>query len=278
MKIHILQCGEISVAPGVISRGRGGNMGVASQLLASGARRVTRPVFAYLIEHPRGLILVDTGWAREVSPQGVYDASAARAALSAPLAAFYRPTLPLGASAYEQLSARGIRPEDIALIILTHLDPDHVSGLRPLAAARRIILPEDEYFWSCRTVYKLRQPPRLWMDLPIERVYYRGFPGVPNNWAADVFGDGTLYLVNLPGHTDGMAAVVAVSGGRFALFCADAAFSRRAVDELDVPGFGFDEGLQLKSLEWVRDMSRRPGCAGVFASHDAQVKPGLIEI
>lgn len=139
-------------------------------------------------------------------------------------------------------------------------------------------MPEDEYFWSCRTVYKLRQPWKLWIDLPIERVFYRGFPDVPNSWAIDVFSNGSLYMVNLPGHTDGMAAVVAVNGRRFALMCADAAYTRRAWESDAAPGFGFDAGLQRKSLEWVRQMSRRPGCAGVFASHDAAVMPQIVEV
>ena len=34
------------------------------------------PVSAYLIEHPEGRILVDTGWHREMSPDGFYDRKA----------------------------------------------------------------------------------------------------------------------------------------------------------------------------------------------------------
>lgn len=278
MKIHILHCGSISVAPSVIDGGRVTLRSSAQQLLAPEGRRVTLPVSAYLIEHPRGLVLVDAGWCRDISPEGVYDAKAARAVLGGQLAAFYRPALGPGQAVHEQLAALGIRPQDLKLVIVTHLDPDHVSGVRHVAGAKRIIMPEDEYFWSCRTVYKLRQPWKLWIDLPTERVFYRGFPDVPNSWAIDVFSDGSLYMVNLPGHTDGMAAVVAVNGRRFALMCADAAYTRRAWEGDAAPGFGFDAGLQRKSLEWVRHMSRRPGCAGVFASHDATVMPQIVEV
>lgn len=278
MRIHILHCGSVMLPRALVEgEGRGARM-AGLPLAVPGAARVTLPVSAYLIEHPRGLVLVDCGWCREVSPDGVYDARAARRALGAAVADFYRPTLPAGQAVHEQLAALGIAPHDLELVILTHLDPDHVSGVRHVADAKRIIVPEDEYFWSCRTVYKLRQPWKLWMDVPLERVFYRGFGGVPNNWAIDVFGDGTLFMVNLPGHTDGMAGVVAVNGQRFALLCADAGFTRRAWEREEAPGFGFDAGLQRKSLKWVREMEQRAGCAGVFASHDADIAPQTIEI
>ncbi len=34
------------------------------------------PVSCYLVEHPKGRILVDTGWHRDMSPDGVYDKKA----------------------------------------------------------------------------------------------------------------------------------------------------------------------------------------------------------
>ncbi|MBP3539337.1 MAG: N-acyl homoserine lactonase family protein [Oscillospiraceae bacterium] len=278
VKIHVLHCGTIRVSPNVVDIGRNTRLSnTAAQILTPDSRRITLPVSAYLIEHQHGLILVDCGWRRDISPNGVYDEKAARALLSPQLAAFYRPVVEPGQAIHEQLAAMGIKPSDLELVIITHLDPDHVSGVVHLHGARRIIVPEDEYFWSCRTVYKMRQPWKLWIDEPIERVYYRGFPDVPNSWAVDIFGDGTLYMVNLPGHTDGMAGIVAVNGKRFSLMCADAGFNRRSWEELIVPGFGFDEKRQLKSLEWVRDMSRRPGCAAVLASHDADIKPQIIK-
>ena len=278
MKIHILHCGSISLSKSALEASGSSAADTAKQILASDKQRVTMPVAAYLIEHPRGPVLVDTGWCRDISPNGVYDAKAARSVLGPALASFYRPQIGEGQTVDEQLKKLGIRTSELEAVLLTHLDADHVAGLKHVADAKRIILPEDEYFWSCRTVYKLRQPWKLWQSYPIERIYYRGFPDVPNNWAFDVFGDGTVYMVNLPGHTDGMAGIVVVSGRRFVLLCADAAFNSSSWENLTVPGFGFDRDLQLKCLKWIRDMSRRPGCAAVLASHDAAVSPGVIEI
>ena len=277
MKLHLLRCGSMSVSSAVPFGNRISLGNTARQLLAPVSKRLELPVWTFLIEHPRGPVLVDTGWCRELSPAGVYDAEAAAKLLPGYLAAFYRPTLPAGEAIHEQLAALGLQPSDLAAVLLTHLDPDHVAGLRHLAGARRVILPEDEYFWACRTVYKARQPWSLWMDTPMERPYYRASTLGPNHWAIDVFGDESLLMVNVPGHTDGQAAVLIRSGKRFVLLAADAAFSPRNWQEEITPGFGFDRQRQLASLRWLREMAEDPACAGVFCSHDPALQPGLFE-
>ncbi len=278
MKIHLFSCGTIRVARTVPYGNRISLRDSAGQLLAPDRERLTLPVWCFLIEHPKGLLLVDTGWCREISPLGVYDPAAVRRILPAQLAALFRPCLPEGMAIHEQLAERGIRPEDLEAVLLTHLDADHVAGLRQLKGARRIVLPEDEYFWSCRAVYKARQPQSLWLDIPMERPYYRGSPLGPNRWAFDLFGDGSVQMVNVPGHTDGQAAVLLRSGGRFVLLAADAAFSPRNWQEGITPGFGFDREQQRKSLRWIGEMAREPGCAAVLCSHDPELAPGTIAI
>ena len=276
MKIHILHCGYIRVSETVPYGGRIDLRSTAKQLTAPERDRLTLPVCVYLIEHPRGLLLVDTGWCREISPEGVYDPKAVRTVLPAHLAALFRPWLPAGMAVDEQLAAMGIRPEELEAVLLTHLDADHVAGLKSVSGAKRIVLPEDEYFWSCRTVYKARQPQGLWLQYPMERPYYRGSPLGPNHWVIDLFGDGSVQLVNVPGHTDGQAAILVRNGGRFVLLAADAAFSPRNWQEEITPGFGFDRERQLQSLRWIAETAADPACAAVLCSHDPSVKPGVV--
>ena len=276
MNIHLLQCGSILVDPSVPFGGRLDLTEAARRLSAPDRKRITLPVFTFLIEHPKGLILVDTGWCREISPQGVYDPKAVSALLPAHMAALLRPTLPEGMAIHEQLAALGIRPEDLDYVLLTHLDADHVAGLRHVSRAKHIVLPEYEYYWSCRTVYKTRQPQSLWLQYPMERPFYRGSPLGPNHWAIDLFGDESVQMVNVPGHTEGQAAILVRSGKRFVLLAADAAFSRRNWQENIVPGFGFARDFQRKSLRWIAEMAADPCCAAVLCSHDPELKPGVI--
>ena len=278
LKIHVLHCGYIQVSETVPYGNAIDLKNTGKQLLTPAEKRVTLPVCVYLAEHPKGLLLFDTGWCRDISPEGVYDEKAVRRVLPGHLAAFYRPWLPTGMAVHEQLAAMGIRPRDLEYVILSHLDPDHVAGLRHLQGARHILLPEDEYFWSCRTVYKARQPRNLWIDYPIERRFYRGSPLGPNRWAIDLFDDESVQLVNVPGHTDGQAAVILRNGKRFVLLAADAAFSPRNWQEGITPGYGFAKKWQQKSLRWIAETAEDPGCAAVLCSHDSAVQPQTIEV
>ena len=248
MKIHILQCGSIRVDPTVPFGKRLDLIEAARQLTAPDKNRITLPVFTYLIEHPKGLILVDTGLCREISPRGVYDAKAAATVLPPRMAALLHPSLPEGMAIHEQLAGMGLAPEDLDYVLLTHLDVDHVAGLRHVSRAKHIVLPEYEYYWSCRTVYKMRQPQDLWIQYPMERPFYRGSAMGPNHWVIDLFGDESIQLVNVPGHTEGQAAIIVRNGGKFVLLTADAAFSPRNWQESIVPGFGFARDSPTKCL------------------------------
>ena len=278
MKLHVLHCGYIRLDESAAFGNRVNLKNTARQLLTPDSRRLTLPVSCYLIEHPHGLVLVDTGLSREVSPAGAYDAKAAAAHLPPQLAAFYHPYVPAGMTAAEQLKAMGIRPEDLSLIVLTHLDADHVMGLKSLRGAKKILLPEDEYFWSCRTVYKLRQPRSLWIDMPIERFFYRGSPLGTNRWAWDLFGDESVTVVNLPGHTDGLGAVRVQSGSRFVWLAADAALDRENLRTLRAPGFSFDQTLSQKALAYLSAQERESGCAGVLLSHDREERRAALRL
>ena len=199
MKIHILNCGYIRIHEDLPYGGGSAMTDLRKAVMAPDSRRVTLPVFAYLIEHPAGLFLVDTGWSRDISPDGVFDPKAVRKVLPAQLAAMYHPHVPKGMAIDEQLRQMGIKQEDIDVVLITHLDPDHVSGLRSVSRAKRIVIPEDEAYWSVRTKYRVRQPEMFWDIDGAERVFFRGHLLGPMNKAIDVTGDGSIMMVNLPG-------------------------------------------------------------------------------
>lgn len=74
MRIHVLHTGEVHVSPYLPVGGDHCSTIKASGLTAPKSKRL--PVSAYLIERPKDRILFDTGWHREMSPDGVYDKKA----------------------------------------------------------------------------------------------------------------------------------------------------------------------------------------------------------
>lgn len=278
IRIQLLCCGSIAISREALLGGRDGLTSILRQAAAPLSERVTLPCYCYLIEHPKGLILVDTGVGRAFSPDGVFDGKASSALIGKALTAYLHPSVAAGESISEQLSSRGVKPSDLDLVLLTHLDADHVGGLHELRGAKRFLLPEDEYFWSCRTVYKLRQPCPLWMDMPLERFWYRGSPLGTNRWAYDLFGDESVMLINLPGHTDGLCAVMIRNGKSFVLLASDAALCRENLETQTPPGFYFDKQLGKKALAYLSSLSLESGCAGIFLSHDRHETRTMISL
>lgn len=276
MKIHIFNCGYINIHEDLLYNG--GNMAadLSKAATAPASRRVELPVFSYLIEHKAGLFLVDTGWSRAVSPKGVYDRAAAGRELPKHLAAMYHPYVPEGKAVAEQLASMGISPADLDAVLITHFDPDHVSGLRSVRTAKRIIVPEDEAYWSVRTKYRIRQPRELWDIDEKERVFYRGQLLGPMHKAFDVTDDGSIKMVSIPGHTDGMAGVLVREGGRYVLLASDAAVSRRSWERMEPPGYAASYKLQTRTLRWLAETAGDPECAGVLCSHDPDASEGCM--
>lgn len=268
IRIHLLRCGNIELSREAVFGGSRGFAATVRHAVAPPSGRLFLPCFCYLIEHPKGLILVDTGIGRVFSPEGVYDAAAVKELLGVPFSAYLRPSVAPGQSILEQITARGLQPEDLDILLLTHLDADHVGGLHEVRGAKRILLPEDEYFWSCRMAYKIRQPQDLWIDMPIERFWYRGSALGTNRWAYDLFGDESVMCINLPGHTDGLCAVMIRNGKRFVILASDAAICRENLETRKAPGFCFDEKLEIKALNYLHSLKDDPCCEAVLLSHD----------
>ena len=177
-------------------------------------------------------------------------------------------------TAAELLDARGIKPEDLTAVLITHFDADHVDGLRSVSNAQRIIVPEDEAYWSVRTKYKMRQVRELWETVRYERLFYRGYQLGPMNRAIDIIGDESIMMVSLPGHTDGQAGVIIRSSDKFVLLAADAAISPRNWEEMKAAGLGADKDLQMKTLRWITKTADDPDCVKVLCSHDPEIGHG----
>ena len=263
VKIHVLHCGYIRIKKNLLDNEGRFSTDIAGAMITPDTHRVTLPVSAYLIEHPAGLYLVDTGWSKEPDLPGH-------------LTALYHPDVPDGMTVIEQLGARGINPEDLTAVLITHFDADHVDGLISVSNAQRILVPEDEAYWSVRTKYRMRQVRELWETVRYERLFYRGYQLGPMNRAIDITGDESIMMVSLPGHTDGQAGVIIKNGDKYLLLAADAAISPRNWEEMKAAGLGAEKDLQLKTLKWIAKTAEDPACMKVLCSHDPAEEHGKV--
>lgn len=145
MKIHVLRTGEVRVSPYLPFGGDHCSLLKASGMTTPKKDWIWLPVFCYLIEHPQGLILVDTGWHRDMSPRGEYDKRAQIKSLGSWLLYHVNQgRIASGEAIDEQLASMGIKPSDLDYVLLTHLDCDHANGLRAVKDAKHIVCAAEE--------------------------------------------------------------------------------------------------------------------------------------
>ena len=278
MKIHVLHTGEVRVSPYLPFGGDNCNLLKASGMTTPKEDWIWLPVSVYLIEHPQGLILVDTGWHRDMSPKGVYDKAAQIKSLgSRVLYNVNQGQIPLGEAVDEQLEAMGIKPADLDYVLLTHLDCDHANGLRAVKDAKHIIVAQEELDCA-RKNGLIRYKKKWWEGVDLQTIEWNGTEG-PAGKSFDLFGDGSVKMINIPGHCDGLCAVkITREDGKFVLLFSDGGYATKSWKEMITSGVSLDKEMQRKSLQWIREQSLDPDCIESLATHDTDIKPHVIEL
>ncbi len=280
IKIRIMHTGSVCVSPALPFGGEHCSPIKASGVLAPRSQRLWLPVSTYLIEHPRGLVLADTGWSRTMSPAGTFDRRAQIASLgSRALYLVNQGQLPCGEAVDEQLRALGIQPADLSCVLLTHLDCDHANGLHQVADAQRILVARDELVSVRKNLSaRIRYHKRWWDGCTLEPFDWNGTLG-PVQKSYDLFGDGSIVCIAIPGHADGLFAVkVTGPDGRFVLLCSDGGYATRSWETLTASGIANNRHDQLTSLAWIREQALDPCCIAAIANHDPAVQPHVIEL
>ncbi len=281
IKIHILRTGMICVSPYVPYDDKNAKKMKVMGLTVPTEQWVWLPVSSYLIEHPKGLILVDTGWDRRISPTGEFDKKLQAMVLgSKMLARINQGLLPQGMAIDEQLQGMGYKASDIDYVIISHLDCENVSGVSQVAHARHILVSDAEMqaAMSGSTSNRIRYQSSLWQDVPMTLFQWNSDQG-PFNRSYDLFGDHSVELINLPGHSEGLVAVkITNDKGKYVLLTSDSAYSTRSWREMVLPGIYSDRNNQLKSLRWVREQSLSADCIASLSTHDPEVEPHKIEL
>ncbi len=224
-------CGRLALRLSCLLRGQPGEIAV--------------PVTAYLLEHPTGKAVFDTG-------PGPRSARSAGEARNGPF------DVDEDALIDGRLRAIGVDPMQISYILNSHLHSAHAGGNALLPAASVIVQQTEWEHAGSATDGGYHVPE-----------FDTGQPIVAVTGEHDVFGDGAVILVPTPGHTPGpQSARVQTSRGEVVL-AGDACPLRRSLEDLLVPEHGHDLAGYRRSLEWFR--ARQRAGATIAFSHD----PGL---
>ena len=239
MRVTALECGVLRAPGEAFVAGLDGSVDLA--------------VWAFLVEHPRGTVLFDTG----MHPSIRDDAHGRLGGLADLFTIEYGPDDDV-ASRLEQAE---VAPDDVSVIIGSHLHFDHAGG-NALVADARLVLQRREWEHA-RTEDDGGGYVAADLDTGHDVQLVDG--------EHDVFGDGRVVCVPTFGHTPGHQSLRLRLDDGDLLLTADACYLRRSLEARALPAFGWDLDLQRDVLE--RFAAHEAAGASLVFGHDPVLSP-----
>jgi glyoxylase-like metal-dependent hydrolase (beta-lactamase superfamily II) len=227
MKLSVMQAGYCTHSEHVVIQG--------------GAKKTIQfPAMFALLEHPEhGPMLFDTGYsehffeATRTFPYGLY-------ARVTPV------FLEQAWLARRQLKAKGVEPNDIETIFISHFHADHIAALHDFPKANFVFLPAAFQAVKGRTGFSALMRgflPKLLPKAfesranPVDLSRLKALPPEyhPFKKGIDLLGDESLIGVELPGHAAGQLGLFVRSGGKVHFLVADACWLKRSFQENLLP-------------------------------------------
>ncbi len=206
-------------------------------LYGKGPREITDS--CYLIRHGDQAMIWDTGFSSELKGQS-QDMGDLVARMDRTIV--------------EQLADAGLKPEDVDIVGISHMHPDHTGQVAQFPAARLLIGKGD--FEGAKGK---GDPFGPWRTDAKKVTLVSG--------DTDIFGDGSVTAVHLPGHTpDHLALLVRLPGGPV-LLSGDLYHSTDARAKRGVPPFNTDRAQTLASMDKFEKLAKDSG-AKVVIQHE----------
>jgi glyoxylase-like metal-dependent hydrolase (beta-lactamase superfamily II) len=238
MKLNFLPAGRVRMKKSIYIPG------------ADRSETIELPVSSALIRHKQGNVLFDTG----CHPSAVDHAEERWGAL----ARVMTPIMSADEMLMPSLACIGVNPDDIDVVVNSHFHPDHCgcnqffkkatfyAHAREVEAASAAGAESAGYLraeWDC--------------GQPMEKV----------EGEKDLFGDGGVVLIPLPGHTPGsLGAMVNLDRDGSFLLASDAISLRQSLDTDTAPRNTWNTDLLLQSYQEVRRIEKSG--ATVICGHD----------
>jgi len=215
----------------------------ASFFLAGEHGQVRAPATSFLIDHPHGLALFDTGFGPRVF-DGL-DVSLASVIATEPEDRIDR-----------RLQEIGIDPGSIRWIINSHLHVDHAGGNQWLPDAT-VVMQANEWEYARHSDDRAYHPSEV--ETGHKRLLVHG--------EHDLYGDGSVILFPTAGHTPGHQSVRVRTTTGAVVLTGDCCNLRRSLDEMRLPAQVHDAAAYRASLELLA--RQRSGGDRILFAHDA---------
>jgi N-acyl homoserine lactone hydrolase len=222
-------------------------------------------VLVHWVHHPRfGDFLIDAGFDDSFAkhpPYGSYTEAMSLFNRFAGVTNWQKP----GDDLKAQLARLNVHPK---AVFFTHLHPDHTGGVLALGPETELIFGKSEASFLARAAvanHFAGKSKFVGIDFPAAPTI------APLGHCVDLFGDGSLWAISAPGHTDDDVAYL-VNGATPVLLTGDASHFAWAFENGVAPR-GWDQAGTARgyaSLEQLRAFARAYPSVKLIFGHEAQ--------
>jgi N-acyl homoserine lactone hydrolase len=249
MRIHAIQTGTVRVTE---RQREGVGPGPLRAVATMADRRFTEPlpILAFLVEHPDGLILVDTGETARATRRGYFPG----------WHPYYRLAVRFAIEADEEIGPQierlGHSPRDVRWVVQTHLHTDHAGGLHHLHGSEVVVSRAEWAFATGRRGVLLGYPRRHWPDwLAPTTIDFDGPAFGPFAASRPLTEAGDVVLLPTPGHTPGHLSVAVRDGDRLVVLAGDASYSQELMLRGAADGVTDDPATARQTLARLRELA-----------------------
>lgn len=191
------------------------------------------PIYCWVIEHPEGIILIDTGENARVTDKGYFDCDPVNGPINRRILKFDVQT---EQEIVPQLARIGIQPDQVRWLVLTHLHLDHVDGISAFSHSE-ILLSQAEWQRPYGAVQCLLPS---WFGSQVKLVSHTDSKHPIFSGAHRLTEAGDVILVPTPGHTHGHQSVLLRLEGMNICFAGDLAFDEQQLLNQQLAGICID--------------------------------------
>lgn len=216
------------------------------------------PIWTWVVMHPEGILVVDTGEVASIQHPGSLSDTGPEGWVSNRILKFH---LNLGDELPAQMLAVGIHPDQVRWVVLTHLHLDHMDGITAFPNAE-VLVSQTE--WDNPFGAVMRRWPK---NIKPHKIKFSNqvLPGFTSGYPLTT--DCSISILPTPGHTYGHVSVLLQTNSAHVMLAGDVAFSQKQFLSGDVPGITADKKMLLETHRSIRKLASHQ-CLLFLPSHD----------